>query len=105
MSAKHVALVTGGAGGIGLATVRRLASRGVAVVIADLNAEIGGRVAASVQAEASVSFVRLDVTERKSWAAAVDFANQSHGPVDILVNCAGILRDRSLSKMTDMDWD
>lgn len=106
MSEAHVAIVTGGAGGIGLATVRKFAQRHVAVAIADLNAEAGEAAAAALNAEGGKAiFVRLNVGDRQSWSSAVGTVSEKLGPVDILVNCAGILRDRSLVKMTDQEWE
>jgi 2-hydroxycyclohexanecarboxyl-CoA dehydrogenase len=75
------ALVTGGASGIGAATVARLAAEGAEVVIGDLQAELAEQVAGEVGAEAAP----LDVTEPQS---AIDLV-AAHGPFSILVNCAG----------------
>ncbi|TFZ02940.1 SDR family NAD(P)-dependent oxidoreductase [Ramlibacter henchirensis] len=80
------AVVTGGASGLGLATVRRLVEQGAAVVIADLPSSNGAEVAA--QLGASVRFVPADVTSepqmQEAVAAAVGLA-----PLRVLVNCAG----------------
>src|SRR3954447_18693430 len=75
------ALVTGGASGIGAATVARLAAEGAEVVIGDVNDELAGQVASEVGAEAA----HLDVTDPQS---AVDLV-AAHGPFSILVNNAG----------------
>src|SRR5436309_2886280 len=90
------AVVTGGARGIGGATARRLASEGARVVVADFD-EAGAQETA---AEIGGIAVRCDVTSREDVAAAVAAA----GSVDILVTCAGIIRDNLLHKMTDDDW-
>lgn len=79
------AVVTGGASGLGEATARALASRGVGVVVADLQEERGQQLAA----ELGGSFARTDVTSSDQVIAAVDRAGQL-GPLRVLVNCAGI---------------
>ncbi len=80
----RVALVTGGAQGIGAATARALAAAGAKVVIADIGD--GTAVADAVDG----AYVRLDVTDEDSWIAAVAFARKAFGGLDILVNNAGI---------------
>jgi NAD(P)-dependent dehydrogenase (short-subunit alcohol dehydrogenase family) len=79
------AVVTGAASGLGEATARALAERGVAVVVVDLDADKGEAVAQAVGG----SFVRTDVTSADQVAAAVDEAVRL-GPLRTLVNCAGI---------------
>lgn len=79
------AIVTGGASGLGAATVRRLARKGARVLVADVQAELGDAVADEVGGE----FVRTDVTSSDEVQAAVDAAGEM-GPVRVLVNCAGI---------------
>ena len=93
------ALVTGGAKGIGAATAKRLASEGATVVVADFDE---GAAQATAQ-ESGGHAVRCDVTKREDVEAAVDAA-ASHGSLDILVTCAGIIRDNLLFKMSDDDW-
>ncbi len=91
-----VALVTGGATGIRLATAVRLAEHGAAVVVADI-AEAAGQEAAGQEAAAAIrargregSFVRLDVRDGASVAAAVAHAVSAYGRLDWAVNAAGI---------------
>ncbi|MEE9533080.1 MAG: 3-hydroxyacyl-CoA dehydrogenase [Acidimicrobiia bacterium] len=79
------AIVTGGASGLGAATVRRLARKGARVLVADVQAELGDAVADEVGG----AFVRTDVTNSDEVQAAVDAAGEM-GPVRVLVNCAGI---------------
>jgi NAD(P)-dependent dehydrogenase (short-subunit alcohol dehydrogenase family) len=81
-----VAVVTGGASGIGLASVRRLASEGARVVVADLNAEAGKRTAEEV----SGLFVPVDVTDPEAVERLFATANSEFGSVDIAFNNAGI---------------
>ena len=82
------ALVSGGASGLGEATVRRLHAAGARVVIADLNAEKGEALAAELGER--VSFVATDVTEEKSVAAAVAAAAEPERGLRVAVGCAGI---------------
>lgn len=84
--AGRVAVVTGGASGIGLATCRRLAAEGARVVVADLDPESGG----SAAEEVGGSFVAVDVADRDQVDALFDSVASSHGGVDIAFNNAGI---------------
>jgi 3-hydroxybutyrate dehydrogenase len=80
-----VAIVTGGASGIGLAIVERLAAEGAKVVISDLNAAAGQSVADRLQ----TLFVKTDLSRRSDCKALVDKTIEVHGTVHILVNNAG----------------
>jgi 3-oxoacyl-[acyl-carrier protein] reductase len=94
------ALVTGGAKGIGAATARRFASEGATVVVADFDEAAAQATAAEIGGVA----VRCDVTSRGDVEAAVAAAIERGGSLDLLVTCAGIIRDNLLHKMTDEDW-
>ena len=85
----RVALVTGGAGGIGSAIVKALAEKGARVAVADLDAAACARVAQGLGGGGAAMGVELDVTRPASVAAAVTAAERGLGPIDILVNCAG----------------
>ena len=87
--ADKVALVTGGAGGLGGATARRMAGEGAQVVIADLADEPGQALAKEIGAH----YEPLDVTREDSWARVVDAVDRRHGRIDVLVNGAGIEGD------------
>jgi 3-oxoacyl-[acyl-carrier protein] reductase len=84
----QVAIVTGGARGIGLAVATRLVADGAAVAIADIDAEAASRAAQALGARAVG--LRLDVTDEEQWRAGVESVTSSLGPVTILVNNAGI---------------
>lgn len=91
------ALVTGGASGLGAATVRRLIAGGAHVVIADVNTEAGNALAAELGETAR--FVATDVTSEDSLKHAVDMAAGNGSGLRILVNCAGIgVADKVLGK-------
>jgi 3(or 17)beta-hydroxysteroid dehydrogenase len=84
-----VALITGGAGGLGSATARRLAEEGAVIVVADLADEAGKAVAK----ETGGMFLRLDVTSEDNWRAVVEAVRGEHGRIDVLVNAAGVEGD------------
>lgn len=81
------AVVTGGASGLGLGTVKRLAKAGAHVVIADLPASEGEKIAAELGGD--VRFVPADVTDEQQFRAALDTAAEA-GPLRVLVHCAGL---------------
>jgi NAD(P)-dependent dehydrogenase (short-subunit alcohol dehydrogenase family) len=83
-----VALVTGGASGLGAATARALIDHGVTVIIADKAREIGEKLASELGGGAS--FVETDVSSEAAMQAAVDRAKRDHGALHIAVGCAGI---------------
>jgi NAD(P)-dependent dehydrogenase (short-subunit alcohol dehydrogenase family) len=82
------ALVTGGASGLGAATVRRLHHQGARVVVADLNRDRG--LALKQELGTDVRFVATDVTDSSSMTEAVELAVAVHGSLQVLVCCAGI---------------
>lgn len=108
MREKKVALITGGVGGIGTGITRRLVADGYFVVA---NYAIAGSEAAwsktmsddGVDAS-SVALAHGDVTDFSAMGLMVETIMERHGPVDILVNCAGITRDTSFRKMTPEQW-
>lgn len=101
-----VALITGAANGIGLATARQFADEGAIVVLADVQPEALERAQAELAARgARVEAHRMDVTDRTQIDAVVQRVLQRHGRVDVLVNNAGITRDARLQKMTEAQFD
>jgi 2-hydroxycyclohexanecarboxyl-CoA dehydrogenase len=97
----RTALVTGGAGGIGAATVRRLAAEGARVAVGDLDLDAARDVAAEVDGLATV----LDVTDTGSVGRAVAAAVDAFGPVDVLVNNAGTDRFAFFVNTDETLWD
>ncbi len=86
-----VAIITGGAHGMGEAEARLFAREGAAVVIADVLAELGEAVAADINAgQGRAMFQRCDVTREEDWKALIARTLETYGRLDILVNNAGI---------------
>ena len=101
-----VAYVTGGMGGIGTAICQRLSQGGFTVIAGcgpsrDFNKWLGEQKALGYNFHASVG----NVADWSSTEAAFTKAVAEHGPIDVLVNNAGITRDRMFLKMTREDWD
>jgi 3-oxoacyl-[acyl-carrier protein] reductase len=103
---QRVAIVTGGARGIGAATARRLAADGLAVGVLDLKEDdCAGTVDAITSAGGRAVAVGADVSQADQVEAGVEKVAAELGPPVVLVNNAGILRDNLLFKMTEDDWD
>jgi len=85
----RVAIITGGASGIGEAIVRLFTKHGAKVIIADIADEAGGKLAESLSPQAT--YVHCDVTKEQDMSATVDLAMEKHGQLDIMYNNAGIL--------------
>ena len=100
-----VALVTGGARGIGRAIVEKLLDNGCKVVIADVLDDAGKQTVTELSGRGDVAFVHCDVTSGANAQTAVDHAVAEFGTLDILVNNAGITKDTLLIRMTESDWD
>ena len=94
--AGRIALVTGGCGGLGQATARRLQRDGATVIISDLDAAQGQ----SIADELGVQFLAQDVSDVSAWQAAVEQINAEHGALYILVNNAAILRADNIESET-----
>ncbi|MFG1999465.1 glucose 1-dehydrogenase [Spirillospora sp. NPDC048911] len=93
-----VALITGGARGMGKAHVRRFVDEGAKVVFGDVLEEEGAKLAADLGD--AVRFLRMDVTEPDDWRAAVDTAVETYGALHALVNNAGIMRHKTIEDMS-----
>lgn len=100
--ANKVALVTGGAKGIGAAVARQLAAEGAQVLVSDLDVQAGEALAA--QLGGSVSFIRQDVSVEADWQAVAACLIERYGRLDILVNNAAILLLGSLEQTSLESW-
>lgn len=83
-----VALITGAASGMGADTARRFVAEGAKVLLADVSVEAGQALAMSLGS--SAAFVKLDVGDAPDWEHAVEVAERDFGPINVLVNNAGI---------------
>lgn len=100
-----VAVVTGAAGGIGEAVVRALGERGVVVAAVDRDAPELRKVVAELVAEGfAVADYPADVTSSAQVEAVVEAVERDLGPVEFLVNAAGVLRLGPVDTFTDQDW-
>ncbi|MFA0961201.1 beta-ketoacyl-ACP reductase [Roseivirga sp. BDSF3-8] len=101
-----VAVITGGANGIGKATAERFAEEGATVVIWDLDESKGNELATSLASAhaVEVQFQKVNTVEYEAVEKAAAEVNEKFGRIDILINNAGITRDASLKKMTPEVW-
>jgi 3alpha(or 20beta)-hydroxysteroid dehydrogenase len=102
LTGKH-AVVTGGAQGQGAAITRAFVEEGATVVIADVATEPGEALAAGLGDDAV--FQAHDVTSEESWTTLVKVANETFGPVNVLVNNAGILRFGEISTLPVEEYE
>jgi acetoacetyl-CoA reductase len=104
---KRIALVTGGTGGIGTAICRELAKAGYSVVANFYPPEQQQAEAWLAEQQADYPQIHIaaaDVTDFDSCAEMVKSIESDLGPIDVLVNCAGITRDKTLKRMTPEQW-
>ncbi|MCK5548515.1 MAG: 3-oxoacyl-ACP reductase FabG [Thermoplasmata archaeon] len=101
-----VALVTGGASGIGEATVAKFAEEGAKLVINDVDVESANKLAKELESKGTdVLVVKADVSKGQEVGSMVDKIIERFGRLDILINNAGINRDTTLKKMSEDQWD
>ncbi len=103
----RIALITGGAGAIGLATARRMARDGVLPVLADRDAAARGRVTATLREEIGRPALGIlaDLADRDAPRAVMERIAAECGRLDILVNNAGLSRARRIGEVALEDWD
>lgn len=99
----YVAVITGGASGIGEATVRLFVERGAQVIIVDLNEERGQALAEELGKAAD--FKKVDVSDAKQVEALFAFIEQKYGVLDVLYNNAAYSLSKTLWDTTEDDWD
>lgn len=101
-----VAVVTGGAAGIGRAVAIRFAAEGAKVVVCDIDEGRGHEtvVLARKAAAADVSYLNLDVSDERSWSAAIDAVKLDHGSPNILINNAGLPCRRPFQESSWAQW-
>ncbi len=101
-----VALITGGASGIGRATALLFAREGAAVALADVNVDAGKRVADEIaQSGGRAFFEPVNVTQSADCRRLVERAIREFGQIDILFNNAGIIRRATILDLSENDWD
>lgn len=100
-----IAIVTGGSRGIGQAVSELFAKEGATVIIVDLLPQ-GEEVAKKITASGGkAEFHTVSVTDKPGVESLFEKVNTEHGKIDILINNAGITRDRTLEKMSEEEWD
>ena len=100
-----VAIITGGANGIGLAACKKFVAEGAKVIMADFDEQTGKRQENSLRELGyEVTFLKVDVADRKSVDLLVSNTIKTYGTIDILINNAGITRDSMLLKMEPSDF-
>ncbi len=101
-----VAMISGGARGMGAVEARLFAKEGAKVIIGDMLEDEGRKVEAEInETGGECLFVSLDVTDEDAWQRAVNLAVSRFGKLDILVNNAGIYRAHDVLETTAAEWD
>ena len=102
----RVALVTGGARGIGRAICERLAKEGAKLAVVDIMQETADKTVAEFRAQGIDAIaIAANVAKAEDAEASVKTVIEKYGRLDILVNCAGITKDNLLMRMSESDWD
>ena len=101
-----VAIITGSGQGIGKATALLFAREGATVIVAEYNKDTGEAVATKInEAGGEGRFVQVDIANRESVQALISDVLETNGNIDVLVNNAGVIKDNTLEKMTDEEFD
>jgi len=100
-----IAIITGGADGIGKAAAQRFAKEGATVIIWDMNQTKGEETVSEIMKESGkAAFVKVNTANFDEVELATKNTFEKYGAIDILINNAGITRDASLKKMTSQQW-
>ena len=101
-----VALITGGARGMGATECKLLAAEGAKVIIGDVLVDGGEQTEAEILAQGGeAAFIRMDVTKTADWDRTIKLAESKYGKVNVLVNNAAIVRRLGIEDTTEEDWD
>ena len=100
-----VALITGGAGGIGRCIAEKFTRSGVSVLIADINAKAGAKAAAELSGHKEALFFKCDIAKEEQVKKLISFAAAHFGQIDIVINNAGFGDWRSMEKRPMKVWD
>lgn len=103
--ASQVALVTGGAQGIGAAICKRLCENGATVAVIDKNKAAGEKVTTGKSSAAKIKYYGADVSKKYEVTTVTQQILVDFGKIDIVVNNAGIIRDGFLANISEEDWD
>lgn len=102
----RVAIITGAGGGLGVAHARVFAQEGCAVIVNDINRDAAQKVVDEITAAGGKAIVNTsDITNYESSAEAVKQAIDTYGDLHIVLNNAGVNRDRMFASMTETEWD
>lgn len=101
-----VALITGGASGIGFATAKRLAEFGANVMLLDINEELGETAARHIQdLGGATQFFKCNVVSQEDCRQVTEAIEEAYGRIDILFNNAGVIRRKTVVELEEQDWD
>lgn len=103
---QQVAVVTGAGSGLGAAIADRLCTEGATVVLADVNLDTAEQQAGQmIGRHGTATALALDVSDRAAWERLVTQVDRAYGQLDVLVNNAGVTRDRTVQRMSDDEWN
>lgn len=101
-----VAVISGGAGGIGFATGKLLAEYGAKVVLLDIDENLGTKAAKEIENEGgNAIFIKCDITSNEECKKAIEIVDQKYGRIDILFNNAGVAIRKTVVELEEKEWD